>query len=373
MRILVTGANGFIGKNLCIRLREEEFEVLECTRGTTHSALTKMLLTCDHVVHLAGVNRPDNDSEFEDVNHQFTNQLCFALSKNEHKIPILFTSSVQAGNGTPYGNSKDSAEKTLMRHQDDSNTAVTVYRLPNVFGKWCRPHYNSVVATYCKQIAHNEQILVSAPDKELTLVYIDDVVNSFIEKIRRMPAAEGYHVETVTPTYQLSLEELAKKIYSYKESRESLFVGNVGNGLDRALYSTYLSYLGTSNFLYRLKGHSDKRGKFVEVLKTKKNGQFSFFTIEPGQTRGGHYHHTKNEKFLVLAGTATFRFRHIVSNEQYEVQTSDKTSEVVETIPGWAHDVSNPGSKTTTVMLWANEIFDPERPDTYSTNLKAQT
>ena len=369
MKILVTGAKGFIGKNLCVRLREDEFDVLECTRETTPAALKKLLSTCDYVVHLAGVNRPDNDSEFEDVNHQLTNQLCTALSRSERKIPILFTSSTQAGNGTAYGSSKDSAEKTLMQYQNDSNTAVTVYRLPNVFGKWCRPHYNSVVATYCHQIANNQPIHISAPDKELTLVYIDDVINSFIQTIKQPPATVSYQVVPVAPTHQLSLGSLAEKIYSYKESRESLIVGDVGVGLDRALYSTYLSYLNTSSFTYELKGHADDRGNFAEVLKTKKNGQFSFFTIKPGQTRGGHYHHTKTEKFLVLTGTAIFRFRHIVSNEQCEVQTSESSSEVVETVPGWAHDVSNPGPETTTVMLWANEIFDPESPDTFSTNL----
>jgi UDP-2-acetamido-2,6-beta-L-arabino-hexul-4-ose reductase len=247
---------------------------------------------------------------------------------------------------------------------EQTDNPVVIYRLPGVFGKWCRPNYNSVVATFCHNIANDLPIQINDPSTTLELVYVDDVVSEFIRMLGSMPA--GLTRGKVSPIYGTTLGDLANQIEAFKYCRESLVSERVGFGLIRALYATYVSYLPTSKFIYDLPKYGDERGIFVEMLKTQDSGQFSFFTAHTGVTRGGHYHHTKTEKFLVIKGTAHFRFRHVATNECYEIYTSGDKMQVVETVPGWTHDITNVGPEEMIVMLWANEIFDRARPDTIS-------
>lgn len=363
MRVLITGSSGFIGKNLTVRLGElEGYEVIGFDKEDTLTDLRERVGRADAVVHLAGVNRPTDVNEFAEGNAGLTARLCEFIVASGRKIPLIVSSSIQAERANPYGESKRAAEEAAEALGGRIGNPVTIYRLPNVFGKWCRPNYNSVVATFCHNIANDLPIQINDPDTQLSLVYVDDVVAEFIASLGKM--IPGVQKGWVEPGYSIGLGELAEQIEAFKNCRNSLVSEHVGAGLVRALYATYVSYLPQAKFTYDLPRHSDDRGVFVEMLKTQDSGQFSFFTTHPGLTRGGHYHHTKTEKFLVIKGSARFGFRHVVTNERHEVFTSGDKPQVVETVPGWTHDITNVGEDEMVVMLWANEIFDCERPDT---------
>lgn len=371
-RVLVTGANGFIGKNLVVSLRElPRFMVTEFVRGDDPGALTGLLKLADAVVHLAGENRPADEAAFAKVNTGLTVAICDALAV-EHKrsgrqLPLIFASSVQAESDNLYGQSKLAAEQTVQALCAATVHPAVVYRLPGVFGKWCKPNYNSVVATFCHNLARGLPVQINDPATRLQLVYVDDVVSSFIAAIDT--PALGMSYGEVAPVYTTTLGELATQIRSFGDCRSNLMSERVGSGLVRALYATYVSYLPNERFAYDVPVHGDQRGVFVEVLKTPDSGQFSYFTAYPGITRGGHYHHSKTEKFLVIKGSAVFRFRHLLTGELFELATSGDTPQVVDTIPGWVHDITNVGSDEMVVMLWANEIFDRERPDTVASKV----
>lgn len=362
MRVLVTGANGFIGKNLIVHLHEQGIEVVQFTRDMTQGDLAAALDGADFVFHLAGINRPKNAAEFAEGNTGLTERLCDLIRATGRSIPVLYTSSIQAEVDNLYGVSKLAAEEALVAMERGTGSPVYVYRLPNVFGKWSRPNYNSAVATFCYNIANDLPVQINDPEALVRLVYVDDVVKDFLRLLEERPA--GVVRPEVSPVYTIAVGELADQIRSFKNSRELMVTEAVGTGLIRALYSTYLSFLRPEQFSYTLPVHADQRGRFVEMLKTKDSGQFSFFTAHPGITRGGHYHHTKNEKFLVIQGKARFGFRHVVTDETYELLTDGEKPEVVETVPGWSHDITNIGENEMIVMLWANEIFDPQHPDT---------
>lgn len=368
MKVLVTGANGFIGQNLMIRLREKGIEAIPFLRGMPLDELPKMINEVDFIFHLAGVNRPQSETEFFEGNAELTGYLCDAVKVAKRKIPVLYTSSIQAVRDNPYGSSKHAAEEALIALEKETGAPVYLYRLLNVFGKWCRPNYNSVVATFCHNIANDLPIQISNPVATLELVYIDDVVTSFLRYLDDLPS--GLCWPEIAPVYSITLGALAEQISLFKESRTTMVAEPVGGGLARALYATYLSYLRPERFSYAVQTHADARGRFVEMLKTKDSGQFSFFTAHPGITRGGHYHHTKNEKFLVIQGKARFGFRHVVSGESYEVMTDGEHPQIVETVPGWSHDITNIGNEEMIVMLWANEIFDRQHPDTIAYEVK---
>ena len=362
MRVLITGSNGFIGKNLIVRLNElgTSYEVF--TRRNSIKDLQGLIKKSDFVIHLAGENRPEDEDDFEVVNSGLTLLICNEIRLIEKNIPIILASSTQAEHDNLYGKSKLSAEIAIKNLTDNTGNSSYIYRLPGVFGKWCKPNYNSVVATFCHNISHNLPIQVNNPDFELSLVYIDDVVEEFVKIIQ---GAKGDKKElSVQPEYKIKLGDLADQIKIFKESRDSLISEKVGSGLIRKLYSTYLSYLSPEQFSYLIPSYGDERGMFAEILKTKDSGQFSFFTAKPGVTRGGHYHHSKTEKFLVIQGKARFGFRHVASDETHEIITTSKELKIVETVPGWSHDITNIGTEEIIVMLWANEIFDPDNPDT---------
>ncbi len=364
MNILVTGATGFIGRNLCVFLNEAGFEnIEEITLADNTASIADKVKSADFIYHLAGINRPKNDEEFKKGNTDLTQQIIDILIEAERLTPIVLTSSIQAELDNPYGASKAGAERAVAEYQQKTGAATYVYRLPNVFGKWCLPNYNSVVATFCHNTINDLPISIHNPGAVLNLVYIDDVCQSFVSLLTATPqTTEAYSY--VKPVYQTTVGEVAALLAEFKESRESMISAKVGEGFVRALYSTYISYLSPEQFSYSVTRHSDERGTFVEMLKTKDTGQFSFFTAHPGITRGGHYHHTKTEKFLVINGTASFKFRHITTGESYELIIDGEESRIVETAPGWSHDVTNIGDNELVVMLWANEIFDREKPDT---------
>ena len=363
MKILVTGADGFIGKNLCVSLAEQAgFEVLPVVRATDPAALESKVAQADAVIHLAGVNRPQDPAEFAAGNADFTARLCQALLATGRPVPVAFASSIQADRDNPYGLSKRAAEDHLRRYAEASGAPVALYRLANVFGKWSRPDYNSAVATFCHNIARGLPIQVNDAAAPLRLVYIDDVVAELL----RFLAAPGQGVRSAEagPVHDTTVGELARQIEAFKDVRTSLVTERVGTGLVRALYATYVSFLPPQAFSYGVPKYGDARGVFVEMLKTPDCGQFSFFTAHPGITRGGHYHHSKTEKFLVIKGAARYRFRHLLTDEVFEVDSRGDEPLVVETIPGWAHDITNIGDDELVVMLWANEIFDRQNPDT---------
>ncbi len=368
MKVLVTGANGFIGKNLVVRLRERAgTEVLTLMRNDDQSAWQAALSKADVVVHLAGENRPTDPAAFDLVNTGLTQRLCQTLQNLAKRTPVLFSSSTQAEQDNPYGNSKRAAEELLAKLAKNNGNPVAIFRLPGVFGKWCRPNYNSVVATFCHNKAYGLPVQINDAKVRLRLVYVDDVVNAFLQALAE--PLMGLCHPSVSPEYQITLADLSDQIDAFKNCRSTLVTERVGTGLTRALYATYVSYLPPDKFAYGVPAYGDARGVFVEMLKTTDSGQFSFFTSYPGITRGGHYHHTKTEKFLVIKGHARFGFRHVLSNEVHHLETHASEPRIVETVPGWTHDITNIGTEELVVMLWANEIFDRANPDTIASKV----
>lgn len=368
MKVLVTGADGFVGKNLRVALGEREgFDVLAITRDSSDADLVAAVATADAVIHLAGVNRPQDPAEFAAGNAGFTLRLGELLAATSRAIPVAFASSIQAERDNPYGLSKRQAETHLADYGQRTGAPVALYRLANVFGKWSRPNYNSAVATFCHNIARGLPIQVSDPAAPVQLVYIDDVVAEFLRFLGE--PGQGVRQGQAAPIYATTVGELVAQIEAFKEVRQTLVTERVGTGLVRALYATYVSFLPPEAFSYGVPKYGDARGVFVEMLKTPDCGQFSFFTAHPGITRGGHYHHTKTEKFLVIKGRARYRFRHLLTDEVFEVDSHGDEPLVVETIPGWAHDITNIGDDELVVMLWANEIFDRQQPDTVASKL----
>ena len=372
MKVLITGADGFVGKNLQLHLAERKNVQVVCfTRSHEVAQLSQLLEGVDFVFHLAGVNRPQDPLEFNtgnaDLTHALCQAVCMVAQSTGKKVPIICTSSTQAGRDNPYGQSKLAAEEALRAAERSYQVPVHIFRLPNVFGKWCKPNYNSAVATFCHNIARDLSIQVNDPTAPITLVYVDDVIERLVQLMDGADASEGPDgFASVAPQFTTTVGELARQIKAFKDSRSTLMTERVGTGLVRALYATYVSYLPVESFTYTVPQYADPRGMFAEMLKTPDCGQISFFTAHPGITRGGHYHHSKTEKFLVIKGQARFKFRHMQTGQTHELVTTGDKSEIVETVPGWTHDITNIGTDEMIVMLWANEVFDRERPDTFA-------
>ena len=365
MRIVITGIGGFIGRNLAVRLKERGYsDVAGVTRANSVDELEKAAAETDFVFHLAGINRPQSEAEFTIGNVKLTEALCDALARTGRRVPIVYSSSAQALLANPYGRSKLAAEKALLSYAEATGAPVCILRLPNVFGKWSRPHYNSAVATFCHQVARGLPITINNREAPLNLLYVDDVVEAFLGLLAN-PGRGGRIVEA-GPIYATTVGEVAGAIQSFPQSRQSLITERVGTGLLRALHATYLSFLPPEQFAYDVSRHVDARGEFVEMVKTPDCGQLSYFTAPPGVTRGEHYHHSKTEKFLVVRGTARYQFRHIVTGETHEIVVRGGEARIVETVPGWTHNITNVGDDELIVMLWANEIFDREKPDTFA-------
>lgn len=365
MNILVTGANGFIGKNLVAELKNKGYNnIFEFTRDTEPSLLDIYTKECDFVFHLAGINRPKDEKEFMEGNYGFTAQMLKSLKKHGNKAPVLITSSIQAEQDNPYGRSKKAGEDLLINYYKETGTKVYVYRLPNVFGKWSKPNYNTVVATFCHNIARGLDIQVNNPEAELTLCYIDDVLEEFLRALTESPTVQDDYC-VVPVFYTIELGELAHLIRSFKESRSTLSIPNMDDDLTKKLYSTYLSFLPEDQFSYDLKMNIDRRGSFTEFIRTPNRGQVSINVSKPGITKGNHWHHTKNEKFLVVSGVGVIRFRKIDSNEYIEYRVSGEKLQVVDIPTGYTHSIVNIGDNDLVTVMWVNECFNPETPDTY--------
>lgn len=376
MKVLVTGAKGFIGRNLIAELYNikegkaktysisPDLSVFEYDLDTDPALLDDYCKEVDFVFHLAGVNRPKEQSEFMKGNFGFTSTLLSTLKKHNNNCPVMLSSSIQAGLDNPYGHSKKAGEDLLFDYSRETGAQVFIYRFPNVFGKWCRPNYNSAVATFCHNTAHSLPIQVNDRSVQMTLVYIDDVVKELISAWEGNPHKVNDFCK-VPVEHQITLGEIADLIYSFKESRENLQVPDLSDAFTKKLYSTYLSYLPTDNFSYLLKMNIDDRGSFTEFLKSPDRGQVSVNISRPGITKGQHWHHTKNEKFLVVSGKGVIRFRKIDEEEIHEYFVSGDKLEVVDIPVGYTHNIENLGDTDMVTVMWVNEVFDPEHPDTY--------
>ncbi len=366
MNVLVTGSGGFIGKNLIERLqRIEDLHILTLEKSDSYDTLQRRVSDADFIFHLAGVNRPETAEEFYRGNRDLTGKIVEILSEKRKVTPVLMSSSIQVDRDNDYGKSKLEAEKLLDKYSQTSGATVYIYRLPNVFGKWSRPNYNTVIATWCHNIIRGLPINITDRNIKLSLVYIDDVVDHFSRHLDEN-GVKGVQYPDISPIYEKSLGDIYELLQKFKKSRETLLVPRVGRGFERALYATYLSFLPKDSFSYSLKGHEDERGTFYEFLKTVDSGQFSISTTAPGVTRGNHYHNTKNEKFLVVKGKASIKMRDIFSDEVVEYRASEEKMEVFEMIPGYTHDITNIGDDEMILLIWSNEIYNPENPDTYS-------
>lgn len=365
MKILVTGSNGFVGKNLIAELNNRGYkDIYKFDIDTDKSLLDKYAEDCEFVFHLAGVNRPKDESEFMKGNFGFTSELLKVLKKHNNKAPILITSSIQAERDNPYGKSKKAGEELLFDYSKETGAKVLVYRFPNLFGKWSRPNYNTVVATYCYNIARGLDIQINNPETELTLCYIDDVLDEFMRALQGNETKNGKYC-CVPVTHKIKLGDLADKIKSFKESREKLNIPDMQEPLTKKLYSTYLSFLPEDKFSYDLNMHVDNRGSFTEFIRTSDRGQVSINIAKPGITKGNHWHHTKNEKFLVVSGTGLIRFRKIDSDKIIEYKVSGEKLQVVDIPTGYTHSIKNIGDTDMVTVMWANEAFNPDKPDTY--------
>lgn len=364
MNVLVTGSQGFVGSNLVAWLRRvPDCRVFEFDKGNTEQELVQALTKADYIVHLAGVNRPQTEDEFRSGNVDLTAQICSHLVLLGRSVPILLSSSIQAELDNPYGVSKRRAEEVVANYAQHSGARVVIFRLTNVFGKWCRPNYNSVVATFCYNIARNLPITISDPSRELDIIHVDDVMRAVLDELV-VGEPKGVHYPNVGPSHRVSLGRLADLLYSFRSSRQTLAAPDFSDPLFQKLYATFLTYLEPDDFAYDLIKRTDLRGSLAEFIKSPPLGQIFVSRTKPGITRGNHYHHLKTEKFLVLEGQAIIRFRHIQSDEVLEYPVDGEEYRVVDIPPGYTHSIENVGPATLVTLFWASEIFDLERPDT---------
>ena len=368
MNVLITGSNGFIGKNLKSNLlaRKPEVENIFCfDLGTSDEELLEFCGSVDFVFHLAGVNRPEKIEEFYSGNSDLTQKVLSYLVENGNSCPVLLSSSTQALLDNDYGKSKKQAEDLVFAYAKEHNVSVYVYRLPGVFGKWCRPNYNSVVATFCHNVANGEQLTVNGREIEIKLVYIDDVINDFLVAMEGNKNLNNDRFCKVPITHETTLGELADTIESFKESRKTLLVTDMTDVLKKKLYSTYLSYLPENEFSYIPTMNKDFRGSFTELIRTPDRGQISVNIVKPGIIKGQHWHNTKTEKFIIVSGEGAIRFRKIGSDQRIEYAVDSSQIEIIDIPVGYTHSIENTGETDMVFLIWCNELFDPENPDTF--------
>ncbi len=376
MNVLITGAKGFIGRNLAACLKNirdgkdigsglsADITIFEYDIDTEPGLLDEYCTRADFVFNLAGVNRPKDESEFMSGNFGFASLLLDTLKRHGNACPIMLSSSTQAELDNPYGRSKKAGEELFFRYASETGSKVLVYRFPNVFGKWCRPNYNSAVATFCHNIARDLPITVNDRDAVLRLAYIDDVTAELIRALKGEETRAGRFCE-VPITHTVRLGEIVDMLYFFKKCRETREVPDLENAFVRKLYATYLSNLPGDRFSYPLRMNADQRGSFTEMIRTPDRGQFSVNISKPGIVKGNHWHHTKNEKFLVVSGKGIIRFRSVYNTEIYEYNVSGEKLEVVDIPPGYTHNIENIGTSDMVTLMWASEPFNPDRPDTY--------
>ncbi len=364
--VLVTGAKGFIGRNLIAHLaRREDVRILRYDLGNTETELRSWLGQADVVFHLAGVNRPEQVEEYETGNAGLTSRICEMLRQMGRTPKIVLSSSIQALLENPYGVSKRRAEEILRAFARTTGAAISIYRLKNVFGKWCRPNYNSVTATFCYNIAHDLPISISDPTREVELAYIDDVVARLVEELQDAGGPrDGFAPDTI-PSTRITLGDLAGRLQAFHETKDNLVIQDFADRFNRCLYATYLSYVEPEILEYGLEVKTDTRGSLAEFVKSQHFGQIFVSRTHPGITRGNHYHHTKTEKFLVLAGVASIRLRHLEREDVIEYHVRGEDYHVIDIPPGYTHAITNVGAGEMITLFWASEVFDPDRPDTY--------
>lgn len=378
MKILVTGANGFIGKNFIATLnnirtgKDKSFKIdpsitiFEYDKSSDENVLKAYCADCDFVFHLAGVNRPQNQEEYMEGNFGLTSKLLGFLEESKNRCPVMLASSVQAEMDNLYGRSKKAGEEIIFSYGKRVGAAVYVYRFPNVFGKWCRPNYNSVIATFCYNIAHGLPIQVNDRKTELELVYIDDLVAELISVLGGKPSLQDNGFCGVTETHRITLGEIVDLLYSFHKSREELSIPDMTDGnFVKKLYATFLSYLPEDQFKYPLKMNIDERGSFTEIIRTADRGQLSINISKSGITKGEHWHHTKIEKFVVVSGKGLIQFRKVGTDKVLDYFVSGEKLEVLDIPAGYTHNIINIGEGDLITLMWCNECFDPERPDTY--------
>lgn len=361
MKVLVTGSGGFLGRNLSLTLQQKGHEVLSFDRDIAEP-LEDLVKEADFVMHLAGVNRPKNPEEFFQGNAGLTEQLIQLLQAQKRRIPLLLSSSIQAAQNNDYGASKKQAEDLVFQYGSKTGSPVFVFRLENAFGKWSRPNYNSVVSTFCYNAAHDIPLSIRDRNTEVTFVYVDDIAAAFISCLGKEGSDEILHVK---PVYPVTLGRLADTIQSFASGRKQLEVADMGDAFTRKLYATYLSYLPVDGFSSPLHPHADQRGSFTELLHTPDRGQLSVNIIKPGIVKGNHWHHTKNEKFIVVSGTCVIRFRRVGDKEVYTYPADAEHPACVDIPVGYTHNIENTGTQDAVVVMWASEIFDPDHPDTF--------
>lgn len=368
MKILITGSKGFIGSNLISHAKNIfGINILEFTKNNSIEDLNESINAADVVIHLAGTNRPNNSLDFKTNNQELTELICKAIALKGKATPIIFTSSTQATQDNPYGRSKLEAENLIKKLNHETDNPALIYRLPGVFGKWCKPNYNNVVATFCYNIANDLPIKIDDPYKSIPLVYIDDVIKNILKTIEK--PFLGLNYTTVTPEYPTNIGLLAKQLFQFKESQASIDLPKISNSFTYSLYATYLSYLPITSSIYNLQASTDARGSFTEILRNESFGQVSCITANIGITRGGHFHHSKVEKFLIVKGSARFRFHNVLTNERFEISTTEERPQIVQTLPGWSHDITNIGNCQMIAFIWSSEIFDPLYPDTIKSDI----
>lgn len=368
MKVLVTGSNGFIGKNFITHLSEvENLEVITYDVDDKFNKIEKEVDSLDYIFHFAGINRPQSVEEFYSGNTDLTKKIV-DLIKNKN-IPLIITSSIQAERDNDYGKSKLLAENYIKENLKN----YYIYRLHNVFGKWCRPNYNSVVATFCNNIANDLDITINDESTTLDLVYIDDICYEFLNLIKgNKPGECTDGICYINPRYNVSLGYIAKKIYEFKDSMNSIVVPSTGDEFTKKLYSTYISYLPIEKTYISAVKNVDDRGSFTELVRTKDCGQFSISVSKPGIVRGNHYHHTKIERFMVIKGKAKIGFSSVINDDSYSIEVDDNDIKII-TIPvGYTHNIENIGDDEMILAMWCNELFDKEKPDTYYRKVKVK-
>jgi UDP-2-acetamido-2,6-beta-L-arabino-hexul-4-ose reductase len=359
MNVLIIGSNGFVAKNLVVRLKYLDFNLIYHLKSHGLESLKKKILKSNIIFYLAGVNRVTNDKEYE-KNIELTKEIVNILKNTKKKIKIIFSSSTQISKKNSYSYSKKKSEQILLSISKKKNIKLIIFRLPNVFGKWAKPHYNSVVATFCHQLTRGKKISIYSNQK-LILLYIDDLIDEFLSLIRER---KSNILREPKNTFQITVKELVIILRNFKDA----VIGTnfeFSNKIIKNLYSTYLSYLPNSKITHNLKLNKDIRGNFIELFKSKHSGQISYFSIKPSKIRGNHFHNTKTEKFLLLSGVVRVNFINISDNKKFSIKVSENNPKIFITKPGYVHNIVNISKKDAKFIVWSNEIFDKNKPDTY--------
>ena len=369
MNVLILGYNGFLGRNFLNFLEINRVKTFKFGRKNSFSDLDKIIKKINIIFHFAGENRTKNKKKFIINNQNLTENLIKYLEKKRVNIPVVYSSTIKINETSDYGRSKKKCEEYLIKSFKKNKNSLAILRLPNLFGKWSKPDYNSVVATFSYHISRNSK--VKSNNKKINLYYIDDLVKLLFRKFvlnysKFHSKKKQIIISKFKPIKSIKVNQIESKIIDFENSRKNLLLPNIKSQFDKKLYSTYLTYLPTKKFTYNLNQHLDKRGIFCEVFKHKNFGQISFLTINPHQIRGEHFHNTKVEKFLLISGKCKFKFNDQNSSKKITISCDSKNPKIVETIPGWVHKIYNPSNKLAIVMIWTNEVFDVNNPDTYS-------